>query len=78
MTKCPHLIELGPYRRPENALNMEPMQPAPRCRLRTPEHWGIKTEERWRLTIEWSPFVDLRGRFGVDCEGGFYCSRGYI
>jgi hypothetical protein len=49
---CPELVETEFLRRPANALNVEPMQPAPRCRLRTPEHWGDKDPRatRWLLS----------------------------
>lgn len=49
---CRHLIQLGVPSRPANALNVEVGQPLPRCRLRTPEHWGDADPRaaRWLLS----------------------------
>jgi hypothetical protein len=49
---CHELVEAEFLRRPSNALNVEPMQPGPRCRLRTPEHWKGKDPRasRWLLS----------------------------
>ena len=46
---CPKLITPELLRRPANALNVEVGQAAPRCRLKTPEHWGDADPEatRW-------------------------------
>ncbi len=37
--KCPNRVEAELERRPVNGLNVEIGAPAPRCKLRTPEHW---------------------------------------
>lgn len=44
---CPYRIDLPVERRPGNALNVEIGAPMPRCRLRTPEHWGGASALRW-------------------------------
>lgn len=38
--RCGERVELAMVRRPANALNVEPIQPHDRCRLRTPPNWG--------------------------------------
>lgn len=49
---CRHRIELPLERRPANALNIEIGASLPRCRLRTPEHWGDADPRaaRWLLS----------------------------
>lgn len=39
-SRCPYRLDLGVPPRKANALNVEVGQGMPRCRLRTPEHWG--------------------------------------
>ncbi len=55
---CPKLIAPELLRRPANALNVEVGQAVPRCRLKTPEHWGDADPEatRW-LRSGGSPLV---------------------
>ena len=49
---CPHRITPEFLRRPGNVLNCEPMQPGPRCRLKTPESWNgaDPLASRWLLS----------------------------
>ena len=49
---CKNLIAPELLRRRANALNVEVGQPVPRCRLKTPEHWGDADPRaaRWLLS----------------------------
>lgn len=49
---CPNRIDIPMIRRPVNGLNVEPIQPIPRCRERTPENWGDADPRaaRWLLS----------------------------
>jgi hypothetical protein len=49
---CPHRIEFELQRRRANALNVEPIQPMPRCKLKPPKHWG-SPERACELAIRW-------------------------
>lgn len=55
---CGQLVSADFLRRPANALNVEVMQPMPRCRRKMPEHWsGTGTSSlRW-LASGGSPLV---------------------
>jgi hypothetical protein len=56
---CEHKIKAQPIeRRPVNGLNIEPIEPQPRCRLKTPEHWNDRDPlaARW-LCSGGSPLV---------------------
>ena len=48
--ECSKLLPVEFLHRKANALNVEPIQPLERCRLKTPEHWGSVDPEgvRWR------------------------------
>jgi hypothetical protein len=63
---CPSRVQAPLLRRPANALNVEPVQPLPRCTLRQPAEWKGRGASalRW-LASGGSPLV-----FGLcSCAG---------